>query len=164
MCFIQILVELDFIHLTLTSSTPLDLSCLSSNPLLTGDKHLGCYSPPPLKESRPEIRCERLLREEKLVIQFPTSVIALGYLTSKYQRLIWSRHFLILALRRKLLSEEFPSLASIKHCFIGRNPRQHCPTYFILDVRRVIRAQTKYLQHLLPYWIQHRPYGLCTRS
>ena len=53
---------------------------------LTGDKHLGCYSPPPLKESRPEIRCERLLWEEKLVIQFPTSVIALGYLTLEYQR------------------------------------------------------------------------------
>jgi hypothetical protein len=31
------------------------------------DKHLGCYSPPPLKESRPEIRNERLLRVEKHV-------------------------------------------------------------------------------------------------
>ena len=39
------------------------------------------------------------------------------------ERLIWSWHFLILALRRKLLSEEFLSLASIKHCYIGRNPR-----------------------------------------
>ena len=53
---------------------------------LTSDKHLGCYSPPPLKESRPEIRCKRLLREEKHVNQFPTSVIAVCYLTSEYQR------------------------------------------------------------------------------
>ena len=74
------------IGLTLTPPLSLNLSCLSLNPLLTGDKHLGCYSPPPLKESRPEIWCERLLREEKLVIQFPTSVIALGYLTLEYQR------------------------------------------------------------------------------
>jgi hypothetical protein len=35
--------------------------------MFTGDKHLGCYSPPPLKESRPEIRSERLLRVEKHV-------------------------------------------------------------------------------------------------
>jgi hypothetical protein len=28
---------------------------------------MGCYSPPPLKESRPEIRSERLLRVEKHV-------------------------------------------------------------------------------------------------
>jgi hypothetical protein len=32
------------------------------------NKHLGCYSPPPLKESRPEIRRERLLRVEQHVI------------------------------------------------------------------------------------------------
>jgi hypothetical protein len=30
-------------------------------------KHLGCYSPPPLKESRPEIQSERLLRVEQHV-------------------------------------------------------------------------------------------------
>jgi hypothetical protein len=30
-------------------------------------KHLGCYNPPPLKESCPEIRSERLLRVEKYV-------------------------------------------------------------------------------------------------
>jgi hypothetical protein len=47
-----------------------------------GDKYLRCYSPPSLRESRPEIRCERLLREEKHVIHFLTSVIALGYLAS----------------------------------------------------------------------------------
>jgi hypothetical protein len=35
--------------------------------LFTGDKHLGYYSPPPLKESCPEIRNERLLRVEKHV-------------------------------------------------------------------------------------------------
>jgi hypothetical protein len=32
-----------------------------------GDKHLGCYNPPPLKESRPKIRSGRLLRVEKHV-------------------------------------------------------------------------------------------------
>jgi hypothetical protein len=31
------------------------------------DKHLGCYNPPPLKESCPEIRNERLLNVEKHV-------------------------------------------------------------------------------------------------
>ena len=34
---------------------------------LTGGKHLGCYSLPPLKESRPEIRCERLLRKRDML-------------------------------------------------------------------------------------------------
>jgi hypothetical protein len=34
---------------------------------LTGDKHLRCYSPPSLKESRPEIWSEKLLRAEKHV-------------------------------------------------------------------------------------------------
>ena len=36
----------------------------------------------PLWESRLEIRCQRLLREEKHVIHFPISVIELGYLAS----------------------------------------------------------------------------------
>jgi hypothetical protein len=49
------------------------------NPCLTGDKHLGCYSPPPLKESHLEIRGERLSRVEKHVIHFPTFAVALGY-------------------------------------------------------------------------------------
>jgi hypothetical protein len=40
-----------------------------------GNKHLGCYNPPPLKESRPEIRSERLLRVEKHVTYVHISVI-----------------------------------------------------------------------------------------
>jgi hypothetical protein len=68
--------------LTLTPSSPLNLSCLSSNPLLNCDKHLGCYSPPPLNESRPKIQGERLSREEKPEIHFPTSAVVLGYLAS----------------------------------------------------------------------------------
>jgi hypothetical protein len=52
------------IGLTLASSSPLDLSCLSLTHYLIGDKHLGCYSPPPLKESRPEIRNGRPFKEE----------------------------------------------------------------------------------------------------
>ena len=72
-------LELTLVHLILTPSSPLNMSCLSSNPSLNWWQHLGCYSPPPLKESRPEIRCERLLREEKHGIHFSTFVIALGY-------------------------------------------------------------------------------------
>jgi hypothetical protein len=34
---------------------------------------MGCYSPPPLKESRPEIQNERLLRVEKHVTHIPIS-------------------------------------------------------------------------------------------
>jgi hypothetical protein len=48
------------------------------NPCLTGDKHLGCYSPPPLKESCPEIQNGRPFKEERHVIEFPTFAIALG--------------------------------------------------------------------------------------
>jgi hypothetical protein len=55
---------------------------------LTADKHLGCYNPPPLKESRPEIQGERLSREDKHVIHFPTSAIALGYLASSIRELV----------------------------------------------------------------------------
>jgi hypothetical protein len=35
--------------------------------------------PSPLKESRPEIQGERLSKEEKHVIHFPTIAIALGF-------------------------------------------------------------------------------------
>jgi hypothetical protein len=39
------------------------------------DKHLGCYNPPPLKESRPEIRSERLLSVEKHVTLSISAII-----------------------------------------------------------------------------------------
>jgi hypothetical protein len=42
---------------------------------LTKDKHLGCYNPPPLKESDLEIQGERLSKEEKRVIHVPTFLI-----------------------------------------------------------------------------------------
>jgi hypothetical protein len=46
------------------------------------DKHLGCYSPPPLKESRPKIRNGRSFKEERHVIKFPTFAIAFSYKAS----------------------------------------------------------------------------------
>jgi hypothetical protein len=39
----------------------------------------GMLQPSPLKESRPMIQGERLSKEKKHVIQFPTSAIAVGY-------------------------------------------------------------------------------------
>ena len=58
------------------------MSCLSSNPLLSKWLTPRVLQPSPLRESHPEIRCKRLLREEKHVIYFPTSAIALSYLAS----------------------------------------------------------------------------------
>jgi hypothetical protein len=52
------------------------------NPCLTSDKHLGCYSPPPLKESCPEIWNGRPFKEERHIIKFPTSAIAFSYKAS----------------------------------------------------------------------------------
>jgi hypothetical protein len=96
-----------FIYYILTSSSLLNLSWAQTH-CLTGDEHLGCYSPPPLRESHPEIQGERLSREEKHVIHFPTSAIALGYLASS----IWESNlvktiFLILALRSKFCLKNF---------------------------------------------------------
>ena len=51
----------DFMHARLVlmtiSNTQLTIT--------TGDQHLGCYNPTPLKESRPEIQNGRFLREEE---------------------------------------------------------------------------------------------------
>jgi hypothetical protein len=77
------------------------------NPCLTGDKHRGCYSPRPLKESCPEIQGERLSKEKKHVIHFPTFAIAFGYETSSIREDNWSRHFLILAFNDKLCLNNF---------------------------------------------------------
>ena len=54
-------LELTLVDLILTPSSPLNMPCLSSNPLLNWWQTPGCYNPPPLKESRPEIQDERLL-------------------------------------------------------------------------------------------------------
>ena len=59
---------------------------LKSKPLLNLRLTPRVLQPSPLWESRLEIQCERLLREEKHVIYFPIAVIALGYLTSEHQR------------------------------------------------------------------------------
>ena len=49
---------------------------------LTGDKHLGCYSPPPLKESRPEIQDERLLWKRDML---PVSNISDSFMLHSIQ-------------------------------------------------------------------------------
>jgi hypothetical protein len=74
---------------------------------LTGGKHLGCYSHPPLKESRPEIRCEGLFKEREACYLIPTSIRASDYLASRIREANWARHFLILALCRNFCLKNF---------------------------------------------------------
>jgi hypothetical protein len=89
------------------------------------DKHLGCYSPPPLKESRPEIRCEGPFKGREAWYPIPTSASALGYLASSIREANWVRQLSDTRSTHKLLSEEFPSLTSMKYCYFRRNPRQY---------------------------------------
>jgi hypothetical protein len=101
---------------------------------LTGGKHLGCYNPPPLKESRPEIRCEELSKGREACYPMPTSASASGYLASSIREANWARHFLILALHRNFcLKKNFPSLTSMKHFYFGRNPRQYGPSFMVYE-------------------------------
>jgi hypothetical protein len=65
--------------------------CLSLNSLLNLWLTPRVLQPSPLRESHLEIWNERLLREEKHVIHFFTSAIALGYLILALERLILSR-------------------------------------------------------------------------
>ena len=116
-------LELALVELILTPSSPLNMSCLSSTHCLTGGKHLGCYSPPPLKESRPEIQDGRLLWKRDML---PVSNISDSFRLHSIEASEgpkWLRQLSILVRCIKFLLEEFPSLASIKHCYIGRNPR-----------------------------------------
>jgi hypothetical protein len=62
--------------------------CLSLNSLLNLWLTPRVLQPSPLRESHLEIWNERLLREEKHVIHFFTSAIALGYLILASERLI----------------------------------------------------------------------------
>ena len=107
-------LELALVELILTPSSPLNMSCLSSNPLLNWWQTPGVLQPSPLKGivSRDSVRKTFMGRETcHPISNISDSIRLLNFEVS--ERLIWSRHFLILALHRKLLSEEFLSLASI---------------------------------------------------
>jgi hypothetical protein len=95
------------------------------------DKHRGWYSPPPLKESRPKIRCEGLFKGREICYPIPTSASALGYLASSSREANWVRQLSGTHSTQKLLSEEFPSLTSMKHCYFGRNPRHYGTSFMV---------------------------------
>jgi hypothetical protein len=79
------------------------------------DKHLGCYSPPPLKELRPEILCEGLFKGREAWYPIPMSANTLGYLALGIKEGNWVRQLSNTRSTHKILSEEFSSLTSMKH-------------------------------------------------
>jgi hypothetical protein len=97
------------------------------------DKHLGCYSLPPVKESRPEIRCEELFKGREACYPISNIYICIRLLSFEHQRGYLGRQLSDTHSMQKLLSEEFPSLSSIKHCYFGRNPRQYGTLFMVYE-------------------------------
>jgi hypothetical protein len=70
------------------------------------DKHLGCYGPPPLKESRPEIQNGRSLRKRDML---SSSNIRYSIQLQSFNigEQFGQRHFLILTLHGKICLKNF---------------------------------------------------------
>ena len=101
-------LELALVDLILTPSLPLDMSCLSSNPLLNWWQTPGVLQPSPLKgiASRDSMRKTFKGRETcHPVSNISDSIRLLNFGAS--ERLIWSWHFLILVLRSKFCLKNF---------------------------------------------------------
>jgi hypothetical protein len=71
------------------------------------DKHLGCYNPPPLKESRPEIRCEGLFKGRETCYLVSNIRYSIQLQSFNIGEQFGQRHFLILTLHGKLYLKNF---------------------------------------------------------
>jgi len=94
--------------LILTPSSPLNMSCLSSNPLLNGWQTPGVLQPSPLIGISPWDSVRKTFKGREACPPFSNisdSFMLLNFGVS--ERLIWSRHFLILALRSKFGLKNF---------------------------------------------------------
>ena len=135
-CIHQAQVGVYFHRLTLTSLLPLNLSCLSSNLVLSKWQTPGVLQPSPLKRISSRDSVQKTFKGRKQCHPSPNISDNSGLPCLEHQRsklgpnISWYLLFI-----GNLCLENLPfCLTLVKHCYFGRNPRQTVPCTLFLVV------------------------------